>query len=57
MNQSQLPIKVCLEGLSLCGCRHGPQQFIDEEMLVEAKPDVLLFSTGLSQDQPVAMAD
>lgn len=28
-----------------------------EEMLLEAKPNVLLLSTGLSQDQSVAMAD
>lgn len=28
-----------------------------EEMLFEAEPNVLLLSTGLSQDQSVAMAD
>lgn len=28
-----------------------------EEMLLEAKPEVFLLSTGLSQDQSVAVAD
>lgn len=49
MNQSQLPVEVCLELLSLV-----LSSSFGEEMLVGAKPNVLLISIVLSQDWSVA---
>lgn len=57
MNQSHSPLKsvwkdfLCVAAITVLSSSFA------EEMLLEAKPNVLLLSTGLSQDQTVALAD